>query len=70
MPHWTVPRPAADDPIADALKAITSLQAQLDTLFEGKITAAAIDDVSSHVRTFSQEFEEHAAEARARLAGS
>ena len=70
MPHWTVPRPASDDPIADAAKAITSLQSQLDTLFDGKITAAAIDDVSGHVRTFSKEFEEHAAEARGKLSGA
>lgn len=70
MPHWTVPRPAPDDPIADAAKAITSLQSQLDTLFDGDITAATIDDVSAHVRTFTQEFEKHAAEARAKLSGA
>jgi hypothetical protein len=70
MPHWTVPRPPADDPIADAAKAITSLQSQLDTLFDGNVTAASIDDVSGHVRTFSQEFEQHADAARARLAKS
>jgi hypothetical protein len=67
MPHWTAPRPAPDDPIADAAKAITALQSELDSLFDGKITAAAIDDISSHVHTFSKEFEEHAAEARAKL---
>ncbi len=70
MPHWTVPRPAPDDPIADAANAITALQTQLDTLFDGNITAAAIDDVSGHVRTFSKEFEEHAAEARAKLSSA
>lgn len=70
MPHWTVPRPAPDDPTADAAKAITALQTQLDTLFDGNISAAAIDDVSGHVRTFSKEFEEHAAEARAKLSGA
>ncbi|HEX4432334.1 MAG TPA: hypothetical protein VHZ96_23890 [Frankiaceae bacterium] len=70
MPHWTVPRPAPDDPIADAAKAITSLQSQLDSLFDAKITSAAIDDVSGHVRTFSEEFEKNADEARAKLSGA
>jgi hypothetical protein len=70
MPHWTIPNPAHDDPVADAAKAISSLQSQLDTLFAGNITVAAIDDVSGHVRTFSQEFEANAAEARSRLSGS
>ncbi|HEX4017147.1 MAG TPA: hypothetical protein VHX15_10455 [Frankiaceae bacterium] len=70
MPHWTVPRPAPDDPTADAAKAITTLQTHVDTLFSGEVTSASIDDVSSHVRTFSQEFEEHAAEARSKLSGA
>jgi hypothetical protein len=70
MPHWTLPRPAPGDPIADAVKAIASLQSQLDTLFAGNLTLEALDDVSGHVRTFTKEFEEHASEARARLSGS
>jgi hypothetical protein len=70
MPHWTVPRPAPDDPIAGAATAITTLQTHLDTLFDGNATAAAIDDVSGHVRTFSQEFEQNAAEARAKLSSA
>jgi hypothetical protein len=70
MPHWTVPRPAPDDPTADAANAISTLQTHLDTFFDGNVTTAAIDDVSGHVRTFSQEFEEHAAQARAKLSGA
>lgn len=70
MPHWTLPRPAPDDPVADAIKAIASLQSQLDTLFAGDLTLAALDDVAGHVRTFGKEFEEHATEARARLSRS
>jgi flagellin-like hook-associated protein FlgL len=70
MPHWTIPSPAPDDPVADAAKAISSLQTQLDSLFAANITVGAIDDVSSHVRTFTKEFEANAAEARSRLAGS
>jgi hypothetical protein len=70
MPHWTLPRPAPDDPVADAVKAIASLQTQLDTLFAGDMSPAALDDVSGHVRTFSKEFEEHATEARSRLSKS
>jgi hypothetical protein len=70
MPHWTLPRPTQDDPVADAVKAIASLQTQLDTLFAGNMTLTALDDVSGHVRTFSKEFEEHATEARSRLSKS
>jgi hypothetical protein len=69
MPHWTLPRPAADDPIADAVNAIAALQSQVDALFAGVITAAAIETLSSHVRTFSKEFHEHVAEAKARAGG-
>ena len=70
MPHWTLPRPAPDDPVADAVKAIASLQTQLDTLFAGDMTLAALDDVSGHVRTFNKEFEEHVTETRSRLSKS
>ncbi len=70
MPHWTLPKPTPGDPIADAVSAISSLQTQLDALFAGSLTQSALDDVSAHVRTFNQEFEEHVAEAKARLGGS
>ena len=66
MPHWTLPRPAADDPIADAVNAIAALQTQVDALFATAITATAIDTLSSHVTTFTKEFDEHVTEAKAR----
>jgi hypothetical protein len=69
MPHWTLPRPAADDPIADAVNAIAALQTQVDALFATAITATAIETLSGHVTTFTKEFDEHVAEAKTR-AGS
>jgi hypothetical protein len=66
MPHWTLPRPAEGDPIADAVNAIAALQKELDALFAGAITADAIETLSIHVQTFSKEFNEHVAEAKAK----
>ena len=70
MPHWTLPKPAHDDPTAPVLKAITALQAELDKVFdrgEG-LTAGELDAVAQHVATFRADFESHLKTARAQVA--
>jgi hypothetical protein len=70
MPHWTTPNPHSADPTAGAAKAITSLQAELDKLFDkaASITSTELDALAAHVKTFYSEFEAHLATARKQAA--
>ena len=70
-PHWTVPEPSSDHPLTvDTATAITTLQGQLDKLFDdaSDVTATVIDAVAAQVQTFYTEFEEYLTNARTKLA--
>jgi hypothetical protein len=66
MPHWTTPNPNSADPTVGAAKALTSLQGELDKLFDkpAGITSKELDALAGHVKTFYSEFEAHLATAR------
>ncbi len=71
MPHWTLPRPGNDtDPTAPTVKALISLQSELDKVFDHAtgITASELDNLAAHVATFNADFESHLKTARANLA--
>jgi hypothetical protein len=71
MPHWTTPNPHSSDPTAGAAKALTSLTAEIDKLFEkaASVSSAELDALATHVKTFYSEFETHLATARKQVAG-
>jgi hypothetical protein len=70
MPHWTTPKPPADDPTSDAAKALTALTAEVDKLFghAAKVSSKELDALAGHVKTFYTEFQTHLTDAKSKLA--
>ena len=72
MPHWTTPNPNAQGLSAEAAKAITALQTELDKLFDqaASVTSAEVDAVAGQIKNFYTEFESHLSDLKSKLAAS
>ena len=72
MPHWTTPNPNTNGLTAEAAKAITALQTELDKLFSkaASVTSAEVDAVAGQVKKFYTEFEAHLEDLKNKLPAS